>query len=139
MNGVAVDVRNAILADRDGEAPFYIAAHFWGSTTRRTRRALAEISVPMTPVMSVMAEVRPDVVIIDIEGGEHDLISAIDALDARAVVMELHARVLRPDELNGVFTRMFALGYAYSCDVSGGPIVAFERIAPVRARTAGAA
>jgi FkbM family methyltransferase len=127
LNGVTVDVRNAVLAAEEGEASFFIAPHFWGSSTRKTRRALREITVPKAPVMGVLEEVRPDVLIVDIEGGERDLVMAIAALDARAVVMELHPRVLRPRELNRIFTRMFALGYVYSCDVSAGPIVAFER------------
>ena len=54
------------------------------------------ISVPAVQLNDVVAEFKPNVLVCDIEGGELELIPALDASGLRAVLMELH-----PDRLSG--------------------------------------
>ncbi|HMO08872.1 MAG TPA: FkbM family methyltransferase [Paracoccaceae bacterium] len=95
-----VEIRHAVLIP--GVAPgetrdFHLASSFavgslLGGTGRRSREVIA---VPSEDLNATVAAFAPDVLLCDIEGGEADLIPALDASGLRAVVIELH-----PDRLS---------------------------------------
>lgn len=129
-NAVQAEIRNEVLGDTCGDTTLYRAPSFWGSSTlppnADSRREA--IKVPRADVNQALKAIAPDLLIIDIEGGEHCLLEAIRTLNARAVVIELHPKVLPAQLLNAVFFRMFSLGYVYACSQSRGVIVAFTKV-----------
>ncbi len=85
-----IDLRQAVLmAGNSGPAtvPFHLHASYLGSslTGQGTR-----VDVPVHRWGPVMADLRPDVLVCDIEGGEHDLLATADLSGVRAVVIEFH-------------------------------------------------
>jgi FkbM family methyltransferase len=96
LNGVTtVDLRNGIAAAHDGtDVPFYVRGDFWSSSMEpKSRPYLREVSLPCFGVDTLMAELRPTVIVCDIEGGESGLFDAVDMACVRAVVIELHPKV----------------------------------------------
>jgi Glycosyl transferase family 2 len=96
LNGVTtVDLRNGIAASRDStDVPFYVRGDFWSSSMEpKSRPYLRTVSLPCFGIDTLMADLRPTVIVCDIEGGEAGLFDAVDMACVRAVVIELHPKV----------------------------------------------
>lgn len=103
LNGLEdrISVRNAVLVsgpDRPETMSFFLRNSFLGSSlidtdTRNTR----EVRVPTADFAAVCEDFRPDVLILDIEGGELDLLRHADLAGIRAVVIELHPKAYGTD------------------------------------------
>lgn len=99
LNGLGdlIEVRNAVLVT-DPAAPktvdFHLRSSFLGSSLLNPADRPAQVvQVPTLPIADVCAELRPTVLIMDIEGGEQDLLRAMDLSGFRAVVLEFHPEV----------------------------------------------
>lgn len=99
MNGLEerIAVRNAVLVsapDRPETAPFHLHTSYLGSSlidtpSRRTRT----VKVPTEDFRTVVETFRPTVLIMDIEGGELELLKHAELGGLRAVVIEFHPGV----------------------------------------------
>ncbi len=92
-----------------------------GSTRHKT------VSVPAEGANDVIASFRPDVLICDIEGGEVDLIPAMDLTSLRAVVIEMHPKRVSADKLDGVRVSMERQGLIRDPEPMGGTVELFVR------------
>ena len=103
LNGVAdrVDLRNAVACPQDGEGvPFYIRPDFWASSMEGDSRAFTRMeTLPALGLPGLLAEVRPTVMVCDIEGGELGLFEGADLSGVRHLVLELHPKVYGVDGL----------------------------------------
>jgi FkbM family methyltransferase len=101
LNGVAdkVDLRNGVaVASGGGEIPFYVRPDFWASSMEAGSRGYSRIEVlPAIGLDALLAELRPTVVVCDIEGGELGLFDAADLSSVRHLVLELHPKVYGTD------------------------------------------
>lgn len=90
-------VRNEVLmsdTDRPEHVSFYLHKSFLGSSlTKENKREGSEVSVPTASLEVTMEELKPDVVLMDIEGGELDILPHMDLTHVRAVVVEFHPGV----------------------------------------------
>ncbi len=117
------------------ELPFYLRENFWASSLdwrRQDRRAtgLRTVSVPTIDLNSLMAEVAPTILVMDIEGGELELLDALDLRSVRAVIMEFHPRVYGQAGVSRIFDNLRIAGLAYDPMQSrGGTVVVFTRFA----------
>lgn len=130
-HGIAnVELRNAVLVpDDDGARDFHRANSFavgslLGGDKRQSRDT---ISVPALHVGTVMAEFQPDVLVCDIEGGEAELVPAIDAKSLRAVVIELHPDRLSRAQLDEIYASLGRHGLKPTPKSPGGTVVVFSR------------
>lgn len=74
MNGCRnFEVRHGILAASSGEHDFFVSPRFWVSRLQPTP-GWKKIKVKAFSVREIVESFRPSVVIIDIEGGEYDLL-----------------------------------------------------------------
>lgn len=96
LNGLEDRIRleNAVLVS-DPEAPpevtFHLRSSYLGSSLLNPEaRPAREISVPTRTWAEVMAQFRPDVLLMDIEGGELALLEGADLSGLRAIVLEFH-------------------------------------------------
>ncbi|MCP4897137.1 MAG: FkbM family methyltransferase [bacterium] len=94
LNDVAPHLTNAMLGMGGRERPFYIESEFLSSSQIRRSEQAEEIVVPELNVNEVIARVKPTVIVMDIEGGEAELVPMIDWSSIRALVIELHPAVL---------------------------------------------
>ncbi|HEU4429626.1 MAG TPA: FkbM family methyltransferase [Myxococcota bacterium] len=89
-NGVAPRLVNAVLARKAGEAELYVEGEFASSSLLRRSDAATRVRVPQHVVGEVIARVNPTCLVIDIEGGEVELLPAIDLRGVRKLILELH-------------------------------------------------
>jgi FkbM family methyltransferase len=95
-NGVKPTVINAIAAGNSAktEATFYLRKNFWvSSMSPEPADFVDQVQVPLAPISRLVSEHKPTVVIVDIEGGEMDLIDSDWTNGVRLVMMEIHPDV----------------------------------------------
>jgi FkbM family methyltransferase len=96
LNGIAsnITLKNQVLLsspDRPDEVEFFIGNSFLGaSLINKPNRASRAISVPTADFETVRAKFKPTVLILDIEGGELDLLRHADLSGIRTIVIEFH-------------------------------------------------
>lgn len=92
-----IKVKNRVLwagDDRPDEVSFFIGNSFLGSSlSEEGSRKREEIRVKTEDFADVVKDFQPTVLVIDIEGGELDLLRAADLSGVRAVVIEFHPAV----------------------------------------------
>ncbi len=139
LNGVTtVDLRNGIAGAQDAEdIPFYVRGDFWSSSMEPASRPyLREVSLPCFGIATLMADLRPTVIVCDIEGGESGLFDAVDMSGVRAVVIELHPKVYGAPERDRIIAILASKGlHLADSNTPGSTVQLLERraVAP-RAR-----
>jgi FkbM family methyltransferase len=102
LNGLAgiAEVRNEVLLggqDRPGTVTFHLHASFLGSSLVGNSRSVEPVEVATADLGATLNAFRPDVMILDIEGGERDILRHADLSAVRAVVVEFHPDVYGVD------------------------------------------
>ena len=89
-----ITVRNQLVisaSDRPEQLPFHLRNSFLGSSLIDSdTRETTEVGVPTTSYSEVRRTFRPDVLLIDIEGGELEFLRHASLDGLRAVVIEFH-------------------------------------------------
>lgn len=135
-NGVTnAEIRNLIALPCDAVwpendmMPFYITDPFWSSSMTPPRKGHAtETQVPVKRLSDLVAEVKPTVIVCDIEGGEETLFGKVDLKGVRGVYMELHTRVYGGYGIRRIFDAMHRNGFFYHQKASCADVVLFERL-----------
>lgn len=90
-----VETRNGVVAteSRD-DIPFYIRGHFWASSMEPDSRPYArEVKMKAYALRELIAELRPTVIVADIEGAELEVFDDIDLSCVRTIIIEVHPLV----------------------------------------------
>ena len=96
-NSVHPKVINAIAVgtNKFKTASFYLRKNFWvSSLSPEPQDYVEKIEVEAISIDRLVAEHRPSVVVVDIEGGENDLIQSDWTNGVRLVIMEVHPKVI---------------------------------------------
>jgi FkbM family methyltransferase len=93
-----------------GYCELQIASTFWGSSINAAHLKNAKkVRVEAVPLKTFLHSAIPDVLLVDIEGGEVDLFTEIDMPSVQLVIMELHPNVIGADGMSRIeneFARM---------------------------------
>lgn len=142
INGVSeVDLLHGV-ADRGtngGSVPFYCRAAFWSSSLDDAEPYDSIVETPTMPLARLIDTHKPSVLIVDIEGGELDLLVGIEDLGSvQSTVLEMHPTVYGTNGVKAITKSLQKLGFR-KCGTVSGRVVAFERSpAPAGTIAAGA-
>ncbi len=110
-NGFQPAIFNAILGEEDGEADLFVANDFWASTTITTRGG-RKIRVPVRSFGSELARTQTTYLMVDIEGGELDLLGATELpWHVRAVCIELHPHFVGATAIQRLLVKLINDGF----------------------------
>ncbi|MEL6550571.1 MAG: FkbM family methyltransferase [Pseudomonadota bacterium] len=130
-NAIAnVDVHNAMLEPEPGEETraFYMHPYFTEGSIIKTDRSLGAADVPVLDLNTVIGEFDPTVVMCDIEGAEEIVIPKADLSRVRALILELHPKLLSRASIKAIFDACSAHGLYLRVENSSKDVVAFERV-----------
>jgi FkbM family methyltransferase len=111
LNGARVEAINAVVAAEDGTTTFYLHEDFWISSMA-PQPGTAPVRLPARSISGLLAEVRPTVLVVDIEGGEASIFEGVglplawrvnalvpldDGMSCAAI-----AKVMLPDDAPGI-------------------------------------
>ena len=94
LNGIRnVAVRSGVVGRQAGTATFRVEADFWSSSLGTARAGEDSIEVEVHALSAVLETFRPTVVVMDIEGGEYELLGDpawMACASLRGALVELH-------------------------------------------------
>lgn len=132
LNGVAdrAQVTNALLGPQAGTATFYQREDFLASSLDPNPRGLAspviaEHQVEVRDIKAAMQEIKPSVLVCDIEGAEAHVLPAADLSTVRVAVVELHPQWIGQAGVQAVFDAFHAAGLTYFPKTSDKKVVTF--------------
>jgi FkbM family methyltransferase len=117
LNGVSPTLEMRAVGPRAGTVTFHVPPDFWGASTVKYRHART-ISVPMTPFNEHTARIRPTFLIIDIEGGEYELVSGMDLSGVRMIAIELHPTIIGREKTQAVLGAFESQGFSQDASLS---------------------
>ncbi len=122
-------VTHAVLGDEDGTAPFYVRPNFLASSLSPMEDdgpEVKQVEVPTLDMNRVMAELKPTVLICDIEGAEVDVLPKMDLSSLRAVLIETHPQWIGKEGIRKVFKCLDDAGLVFFPRWSHGKVAVFR-------------
>jgi FkbM family methyltransferase len=128
INNVSPRVEFYMLGERAGETDFYVNDEFWSSSTisRRKKRERC-IKIPVRALNEALASYKPNFLVIDIEGGEKDLIRYMNVDGVNKICIELHPWAIGKESESEVRNFFKAHGFREDPAVSDDEHVLFLR------------
>lgn len=131
LNGIEeVEVLHGVVVpDRGAPAtiPFYCRRDFWASSLDGTTPFEREVEVTSFVLSDILANHQPDVLVMDIEGGELELLAAPDLGTVRALVIETHPGAYGASGLGGLEANIARLGFREDEAGTSGKVRTFIR------------
>ena len=128
LNRVNVTLYNEILGPKNGTADFYLHEHFWDSS-KTPDEAATKVEVRMTSFQTRLDEINPTMLIVDIEGGELDLLdTVVIPPSVTKILLEVHQKIIGSAGIGKVFGILSAQNFHYDPPHSHKSIVTFSRI-----------
>jgi FkbM family methyltransferase len=126
-----IEVLNAVALPNPASSSmkFYRRADFWASSLDSGPWGYDEvIEVRTLDLNKLIADFKPTMMIVDIEGGERHLFSGIELGTVRKVMMEVHQNVIGRVGMKAVFDELSARDFHYDQWHSSHNVVTFSHI-----------
>ena len=107
---------------------FHIHKYFSEGSIFETEMSEDAIDIPVIDINQVIKEFQPTVLVCDIEGAEEVVIPGCDLSALRALVLELHPRVMSREGMKNIYDACLAVGLYPRVELSSEQVVAFEKI-----------
>jgi FkbM family methyltransferase len=124
-------VVHGILGKRNGSSNFYVRRNLLSSSMapldEDTEETTQKVKVDVLNAGHVFKEIKPDILIADIEGAEATLLPQLDLTGLRGAMIELHPQHIGPEGVNAVFRAMMDAGLAYYARASTHKVISFRR------------
>ena len=134
LNGVAeIDLRHGAVVGQDYEGhslAFACAKQFWVSRIAGVGDAgVGVVDVPVLRIHALLDEVKPNFVIMDIEGAEQYLFDAKWPRSVKHVVIELHPKQYESGKvIKHIVDMLSRSGLTYDPVASRGTLLALRRV-----------
>ncbi len=134
-NGIKskIEVRNKIVIS-DPDAPksvdFYIRGNFLGSgmtITKGVERA-EKVDVPVVKWEAIKKQIKPTVLLMDIEGAELDFFRHADLSGIRVIIAELHRHIYHRPGMREIRDGIAEKGFVEDKGASGGGVFVFTAV-----------
>ena len=124
----SIELHNAILVPGVGgeTRDFHIHQSFAEGSLIDTDKTSHTVQVPTLSVEKMLDDFKPDVLVIDIEGGEAELLPQLNLLGVRALVLELHPALISRDDEIQIYKTCASAGLYPRVDLSSANVVTFE-------------
>lgn len=111
LNKVAPQYEICLLGEQPGQQTFYVGKEFWSSSIIKRDADFQEINVPVKSFNQEVRKINPTFLIIDIEGGEYELLKYADFHNVRKLIIELHEQVIGKEPIKFVKSKLKASGF----------------------------
>lgn len=113
LNGLAPTLRARAVTARGGDITFFVSKNIISSSLYQ-REGGEAVSIPSDAIDAVLAEWRPTVLVMDVEGAEVDILPASGLAGIRALILELHPHVVGEEALARMRAHLAGLGFRES-------------------------
>jgi FkbM family methyltransferase len=127
LNGVSPSLTMAMLGEHAGEHDFHVHEAFWASSATDAQGSVRTVNVPVRPLNEEIRRIDPSVLVMDIEGGEAELLRFADLHRIERIVAEFHERMLGREAIDAMLERLYGMGFRIVRDVSSWEVALLER------------
>lgn len=113
FNHVCPHLDICLLDHTAGEQNFYITKDFWASSTvyPKSSKVKEVVKIPIKSFNAKVQQIDPTFLIIDIEGGEYQLLQNANLHNVRKVMIEVHTFSLSESEVESVKSKFLNDGF----------------------------
>lgn len=124
-----LDVKmGSVTADGGEPQNFYLRKDFWASSlSQRPSRHVETIKTPNLKFQSLIDEVDPDIIIMDIEGGEENLFNDVDLRKVEKILIEFHEKEYGAEGRNRITDLIIEKGFQIVKQYTKGSVATFSR------------
>lgn len=128
-NDVNPTLHNCILSDVEGSETFFLQEEFWSSSTIQRSEDAIQTEVKKKDINKQIKFYSPSVLIMDIEGGEKDLVPVTDFASSTIskLIIEIHPHVIGRDAASRVIQNIIEQGFSINFELSSLNVLLFER------------
>jgi FkbM family methyltransferase len=111
LNDVAPNLCMALLGHSIGVQDFFVQKDFCSSSTIRMRDDDQQIAVNRLLFSEQLRTINPTFLIIDIEGGEYDLLMDADVSSVKKILIELHTSFMGVQKAKALLNKLKSQGF----------------------------
>jgi FkbM family methyltransferase len=127
VNGVSGRLHHCMLGTGKGEHEFHVSKAFWASSGHISYGTGRTITVPQRDFLKQLSKWGATFVMMDIEGGERDLLDKPLPEHVRTVVAEYHPKIIGEEVVAGLFRCLEGQGFRVAAEVSDAKVRAYVR------------
>ena len=127
LNNVNPDIQNAILDDANSETDFFIEDSFWSSSIIRRSNDAKAVKVKTKNINDILLDTHSNFIIMDIEGGEKELIYKINFDMVDKLLIEIHPQIIGNTQATKIIAYLFEKGFELDFTVSKDSVFYFIR------------
>lgn len=127
LNNVNPDIQNAIPGDTESEVDFFVEDSFWSSSTVKRSDEAKVIKVKTRDINDILVNTQSNFIIIDIEGGEKELIYKINFDLIDKLLIEIHPHVIGNTQATKIIAYLFEKGFELDFVLSKGIVFYFTK------------
>ncbi|WP_052507297.1 FkbM family methyltransferase [Desulfonatronovibrio magnus] len=135
LNAVSANVVNCILGSDNEEKTLYINQEIWSTSTIKRQGTIKEVKVPGRSIQDFLDELKPGIILCDIEGGEDELFESLTPQDLESVqvmLIECHSHLIGEKGVQKAIKDIESLGFKMNSELTDRNFVVFEKkISPV--------
>lgn len=125
------NLQHAVLATGYRDQPamdFYVHKDFWASSLSPIADAIRVEKVAIDSFNDVITNLRPTLIVCDIEGGELNLFKNADLTGVKKVYLEVHQKILGRRGMRALFEIFHSRDFSYDPHHSEGSVVLFSHV-----------
>lgn len=127
INKVEPKLSMCMLGEGEGTKAFYLMPDFWASSQIKLSSDARKITVPLKSLNAELRATKASFLIIDIEGGEYELIMSADLSQVERIAIEIHRQILGEDKCKEVIERIQSAGFALDSTTKETQVFFFKR------------
>lgn len=131
-NGLNIDVAQcALMPDsqhHNATVEFHIHPNFWGSSLVKRPGIIETINVETGSFEKVIAKRNINCLLIDIEGGELDLLLNVDISAIDKIILETHYQIVGKEPSNNLVQHLVDQGFFLDLSITRNGVVALYRL-----------
>ncbi|MCP2727687.1 FkbM family methyltransferase [Limnofasciculus baicalensis] len=111
LNQVKPTLDICLIGKENGKELFYIEKDFWSSSKIQKNPNSQPIEIPVKSFNQEVRRINPSFLIIDIEGGEYELMSYADWHNVQKILIEIHPEQIGYEQAEFVESKLIEAGF----------------------------
>jgi FkbM family methyltransferase len=111
LNGWTPKLKMAAVTSDSGMVTFHQNENLLSSSRIDRKLAGREITVPSVGINELIADHRPKVIIMDVEGSETELLAKADLSGVSSIIVEMHPHIVGAAEIDRLLEKLQSAGF----------------------------
>ena len=114
LNKTYPKITFAVLGESNGEVDFNLEPEYWSSSRLKRSEKSRSLKVKQLAVNEVISRIKPSMIVMDIEGGEYELLPHMNLRGVKRFMIEIHPYLTDLEHQESLERRMHTEGFRES-------------------------